>query len=148
MLAHTLGAKVYPNIKDGKKVKEIGYLSVELTEEGLKERLYKGFVSPVKVLQWHGDAYDLPKGAVLLAYSKDCQNQAFRFGKNVYGMLFHNEFTPEGIKKQIEVDKVWIHDGIDLDEEELKDQAKENEALMKKQCKRLFDNFLGIIKSE
>lgn len=30
LLAHALGAEVYPNIKDGKKVKEIGYYNVDL----------------------------------------------------------------------------------------------------------------------
>lgn len=147
LLAHALGAKVYPNLKDGKKLKEIGYLSVDLSDEGSKDPLYKGFSSPIKVLQWHGDAYDLPEGGILLASSKDCTNQAFRYGKNAYGMLFHNEFTPEGINKQLEVDREWIHDGYEIDEEGLKKQALENAKLMKEQCRRLFDNFLAIIKN-
>lgn len=95
LLAHSLGAEVYPNMRTGKKVKEIGYYNVDLTKEGQKDPIFIGFTSPVKVLQWHGDAFDLPTGAELLATSPHCTNQAFKFGNNAYGMLFHNEFTPE-----------------------------------------------------
>ncbi len=55
LLAHALGADVYPNMKDGKKVKEIGYYDVDLTNEGQKDQIFEGFTSPVTVLQWHGD---------------------------------------------------------------------------------------------
>src|SRR5713101_3422793 len=67
LLAHALGARVYPNEKDGKPAKEIGYDTVALTPEGSADRLFKGFDRDVRVLQWHGDAFDLPHGASLLA---------------------------------------------------------------------------------
>lgn len=144
LLANALGAKVYPNMRDGRKVKEIGYYDVDLTEEGQKDPIFKDFTLPVKVLQWHGDAFDLPEGAILLATSPDCTNQAFRFGTNAYGILFHNEFTPEMIQKQIETDKNWIHDGFEIDENQLLQQARDNAQLMKQQCNRLFTNFLNL----
>lgn len=144
LLAHALGAAVYPNMKNDKKVKEIGYYTVDLTDEGKKDPLFKGFTSSIKVLQWHGDAFDLPKGAILLATSTDCANQAFRFGNNAYGMLFHNEFTPEMIVKQIETDKKWIHENFELDENQLLQEAKDNAMLMKQQCDRLLTNFLQL----
>lgn len=148
LLAHALGAGVYPNMKEGRKVKEIGYYSVDLTDEGQKDPIFRGFTSPVKILQWHGDAFDLPQGTTLLATSPDCINQAFRFGNNAYGMLFHNEFTPEMIQKQIEVDRQWIHEGFEIDENQLLQQAIKNEKLMKEQCNRLFANFVELIDPE
>lgn len=149
LLAHALGADVHPNIVDGKKTKEAGYYTVDLTDAGLRDTILKGFNSPMEVLQWHGDAFDLPKGATLLATSPLCTNQAFRFnldsGKPVYGFLFHFEFTPQMIDRQIEIDKSWIHTDIDVDEEKLKVQAREKAKLMEEQCQRLFDNFLEIV---
>ncbi len=144
LLANALGAKVYPNVVNNKRLKEIGYYDVELTEEGLNDPIFKGFTNPVKVLQWHGDVFDMPEKATLLATYKDCPHQAFRYGDKAYGMLFHFEFTPEMVSKQIEMDREWIHDGFEIDEDELKKQAKENENLMKTQCKQLLMNFLTI----
>ena len=141
ILAYGLGAKVYKNQK-----KEIGYYNVELTEEGKANRLFRGFASPIKVLQWHGDTFDLPKGAELLATAPDCQNQAFVYGTNAYGLQFHTEFTPEMIKKQIETDRQWIHDGFELNENRLEREAGDLLELMENQTKSLLDNFVSVIK--
>ena len=85
LIAHALGARVYPN-----KKKEIGWYRVHLTSEGEKDPLMKGANAPW-VFQWHGDTFDLPKGARRLASSTLCKNQAFRFGQNVYGLQYHLE---------------------------------------------------------
>jgi len=148
LIAHTLGARVYPNMRNSKKIKEIGYYDVNLTQEGKADPIFKGLTSPIKVLQWHGDAFDLPDGAQLLATSPACANQAFRYGGNAYGILFHNEFTPEMIEKQIETDRVWIHDQFELDEELLKKQADEYRDWIAQQCRLLFKNFLHIVTSK
>ena len=47
------------------------------------------------MFQWHGDTFDLPRGAVQLARSAQCENQAFRFGEAAYGLQFHIEVTAE-----------------------------------------------------
>ncbi len=145
LLAHALGAEVYPNMRDGRKVKEIGFYNVDLTEEGKSDPLFRGFSSPVKVLQWHGDAFDLPDGAMLLATSPDCTNQAFRYGSNAYGTLFHNEFTPKMVEELVRVDRKWIHDGFEIDEIQLIQQAKDYAELMRQQSDRLFRNFLNLM---
>ncbi len=54
------------------------------------------------VFQWHGDAFDLPTGAIPLASSPLCTHQAFRYGDRVYGLLFHLELTPTIIHTWIE----------------------------------------------
>ncbi len=87
LLAKTLGAKVYPGRR-----KEIGWYSVELTAAAADDRLFAQ--SGVRtVFQWHGDTFDLPAGAVHLARSPVCENQAFRYGSNAYGLQFHIEMT-------------------------------------------------------
>jgi GMP synthase-like glutamine amidotransferase len=52
LIAHALGARVYPNEIDAQPAKEIGYYTVRLTLEGSANRLFKGFDSEVPVLQW------------------------------------------------------------------------------------------------
>jgi GMP synthase (glutamine-hydrolysing) len=145
LIAHALGAEVRQNIVNGKIRKEIGYYNVDLTDEGLKDPIFKSFTTPTKVLQWHGDAFDLPAGAILLASSTDCANQAFRYGNKTYAMLFHNEFTPEMVNNLIVLDKDWIHKDFEFNEEKVGQEAGEYKSLMQKQCSMLMDNFLSLI---
>jgi len=44
-------------------------------------------------LQWHGDTFGIPHGAVRLAGSAAYPNQAFRFGTAAYAVQFHVEVT-------------------------------------------------------
>lgn len=143
LIAHALGARVYPNERDAKPAKEIGYYTVRLTPEGAAHRLFKGFDADVRVLEWHGDAFDLPSGASLLATSPLCQNQAFAY-ENAYGLLFHLEMTPEMVAGLAEANREWAHEHFDLDEAKLVQEARDLASLMKKQCYTLLDNFLGV----
>jgi GMP synthase (glutamine-hydrolysing) len=92
LLARALGARVYRN-----PFKEIGWAPVHWTEAAGRDRLFGGLRSPETVLHWHGETFDLPEGAELLASSDACRNQAFRAGSNAYGIQFHLEVTPEMI---------------------------------------------------
>lgn len=92
LIAKALGSLVYPN-----PVKEIGWAPVYLTDAAASDPLLGGIAGPETIFHWHGETYDLPRGAELLAYSDACRNQAFRIGDNVYGFQFHLEATPEMI---------------------------------------------------
>ncbi len=108
MLAHVLGARVYPGTK-----KEIGWYEVALTPEGMKDRLMSTLALPgrsaAQVFQWHGDTFDLPSGSVRLASSDLYPIQAFRYGDRVYGLQFHIEVTPKIVHDWLAQEK-----GIDL----------------------------------
>lgn len=93
LIAKTLGARVTRN-----PVKEIGWAPVYWTEAAKTDPLFGGFPSPETVFHWHGETFDLPEGAQLLAYSDACRRQAFRIAGNVYGLQFHLEVTPEMIQ--------------------------------------------------
>ncbi len=87
LLAKALGAKVYANHR-----KEIGWYSVELTAAAADDPLFAQSGAQT-VFQWHGDTFDLPGGAIHLARSPPCENQAFRYGRSAYGLQFHIEMT-------------------------------------------------------
>jgi GMP synthase-like glutamine amidotransferase len=88
LLASALGATVYAGSEP-----EVGLLPVTLTEDGRADPVLGSLPSEVITLQWHGDTFDLPGGATLLASSSAYPNQAFRV-RNAYGVQFHLEVTP------------------------------------------------------
>ena len=86
LIATALGAKVSKN-----PVKEIGWYDVRPTKAGEQDPLFSCFNGTEKIFQWHGDTFDIPHGAVHLATSPECANQAFRYGERTYGLQFHLE---------------------------------------------------------
>lgn len=92
LLAEVLGAPVYPN-----RFREIGWFPVWLTDEALKSPFFAGCPRRLSVFHWHGDTFDLPRGARLLASSEACRNQAFLYGDDILGLQFHLEVTPRSI---------------------------------------------------
>lgn len=98
LIASALGARVYPNPE-----KEIGWFpvhaaAVDTTASG---GLFR-FPAECQVFHWHGETFDLPPGAIRLASSAACLNQAFQIGRPVMGLQFHLETTPESAAALIE----------------------------------------------
>jgi GMP synthase (glutamine-hydrolysing) len=89
LLAASLGAKVYRGPRP-----EVGLLPVFLTPEGRADAILGTVPATLPTLQWHGDTFDLPDGAVLLATSPLYRAQAFRWGAHAYGLQFHLEVSP------------------------------------------------------
>lgn len=90
LLAAALGAPVYPGSKP-----EVGMMPVQLTEEAAADPVFAGLPRTLLTLQWHGDTFDLPDGAVRLAGSESYSNQAFRWEDLAYGVQFHVEVSSE-----------------------------------------------------
>jgi GMP synthase (glutamine-hydrolysing) len=90
MIAKALGARVYPG-----SAKEIGWFPVErMGTHPLFDALPDSFTP----LHWHGETFDLPHGAKLLARSKITVNQAFGVGQHVLGLQFHMEATEDSVR--------------------------------------------------
>ena len=89
VLASALGARVYRGERP-----EVGLLPVHLTEEAATDPVFRDVPSSFPTLQWHGDSFDLPAGATLLASSPAYPHQAFRVGRS-YGLQFHIEVSLE-----------------------------------------------------
>ena len=92
LIAKALGAQVCPN-----REKEIGWAPVYLTDAAAGDPVFGRLSSPSTFFHWHSETFMLPVGAVSLAYSDKCRQQAFRFHRTVYGVQFHPEITPEMI---------------------------------------------------
>lgn len=90
MIANVMGSRVYPNSQ-----KEIGWFPVTAS---LINDQYFQFPSAVTVFHWHGETFDLPETAHLLASSEACKHQAFQIGNNIIGLQFHLETTQESLR--------------------------------------------------
>ncbi len=94
LIAKSLRAAVKRN-----PVREIGWYTVSPTREGKSDPLFNHFQVSERIFQWHGDTFDIPEGAVHLATSPTCPNQAFRYRSNVYGFQFHLEVDEQLIER-------------------------------------------------
>ena len=95
LLAHAAGSPVYPNHRPDatgvlRPKREVGFGDVRLLGAAHEPAL-AGLPDSIPVLHWHGDTFDLPPGAVRLAETDACVNQAFRLGRHAYGLQFHVE---------------------------------------------------------
>jgi GMP synthase-like glutamine amidotransferase len=100
LIAAVSAARVYPNPQ-----KEIGFWPVRWTEAG---KVMQRWGTEEVFFHWHGETFDLPAGALLLASTTACVNQAFLLGDKVLGVQFHPEVTPEIIRAMI------AHEGHEL----------------------------------
>jgi len=86
LLAHVLGAPVRRHERP-----EIGWYDLSLTEAGTADPVLGALGPAASVFQWHGRSFALPDGAVHLARTESCEQQAFRWGESAYGLQFHPE---------------------------------------------------------
>ena len=86
LMARALGAKVYPGVE-----KEIGWTPLQLSLAGQLSAL--SAIEGEPVLHWHGDTFDLPEGARLLASTRVTPHQAFDWDDFAVALQFHLEVT-------------------------------------------------------
>ena len=86
LMAGSLGARNYRG-----ETADYGYRDLLLTEAGAASPLRHSLGVPM--LEWHGDHFDLPTEATLLASSVAYPNEAFSVGDFALGVQFHPEVT-------------------------------------------------------
>lgn len=105
VLGVCLGSQLLATVPGGAVItgpqKEIGWYPVRLTTEAKEDALWAGVTEEFTAFHWHGDVFTLPSGAVPLAYSGLTERQAFRYGQNAYGFLFHLEVTAAQIQSMV-----------------------------------------------
>ncbi|MFK7893587.1 MAG: hypothetical protein AB8B63_22410 [Granulosicoccus sp.] len=87
MLARTLGAQVRPHEQ---QIKEIGFSRVDPVSEAPQF-----LQTPLMIMQWHSEGFELPASTRLIATGEDFPNQAYQMNDRVLGLQFHPEVNPE-----------------------------------------------------
>jgi GMP synthase (glutamine-hydrolysing) len=83
---------------------EIGWYSVELTDDARDDPVLGRLPARFDAFQWHYYAHALPAGAVELARNDLC-TQAFRLGDSAWGVQFHPEVTLGQIESWMQEDE-------------------------------------------
>jgi GMP synthase (glutamine-hydrolysing) len=87
LLAAAMGGHVQPN-----PVPEIGWYRLHVRPQGHHDPLFRHFERmPRHVFQWHAYTFQPPPGAVPLAWTRSCRQQAYRIGDHAWGLQFHLE---------------------------------------------------------
>ena len=112
LLASVLGADVTPGPRP-----EIGWAPISLTDDAAVDRLLHPVTPTFTGFHWHGDVFDLPDGATLLASSEMTECQAFRHGNNAYGFLFHMEVNEFMVRDWAASNKAYLaKSAVDVDD--------------------------------
>jgi GMP synthase (glutamine-hydrolysing) len=93
-MARALGARVYPG-----RAREIGWTPLTLTAAGRTSPLAHLDASRTSMLHWHGDTFDLPGGAELLASTDVCAHQAFAWGPRALAFQCHPEARARDLER-------------------------------------------------
>ena len=140
LLAASLEARVYPGPKP-----EVGIMPVFLTRAAHDDPVFSGLPHELVTFQWHGETFELPDGAVLLATSPAYPNQAFRWGKKAYGIQFHVEISADLVKQwsQVPAYRLALERvlGVDAASKLLDDVSREEKALHS-YARSMFENWL------
>jgi len=97
LIADVLGAKI-----SNAPVKEIGWFPIAWSDGAMGHKIISGLNPAMTVFHWHGEQFEIPKGAIHLASSKACETQAFLYKEKVLGLQFHLEMNETAIDKIIE----------------------------------------------
>jgi GMP synthase-like glutamine amidotransferase len=171
LLASAAGAKVYPNVKPGAKpedppipVPEYGWHPLNFPFPGGTEPIVYGMTDGAHFFQWHRESFDLPKlppppnpapppapppptGSALLASSRLCKNQAFRFKSRLFGFQFHFESTSDEIAAIAREDPSAKETlGPDV-EQKIAEDTNRYYARYERLGKRLIRNFVQYLKA-
>lgn len=140
LMAKAAGAKVSKGVK-----KEIGWYPLHLTEEAATSPAFRMLPKEIEVFQWHGDTFEIPKGAVRLASSELFPNQAFRIGENAYAFQFHIEVTSDIIKNWIDINEEELAGVKDyIDSKKILPETKEKIDTLGRLAKNVYDQLFKI----
>ena len=143
LLAVSLGGEVGPG-----PAPEVGLLPVFLTDAAANDPVFGELPRELRTLQWHGDTFSLPKGAVLLASSPAYPNQAFRWGRSAYGVQFHLELSREMAEEWAGVPayaEALVHVLGPGSETALVDQVAAHAEEMRAHGRRMFERWLDLV---
>ena len=141
LIAKALGAAVYPGPE-----KEIGWGPLLLTAAGLASPVRHLAAEHTFMFHWHGDTFDLPEGATLLAGTEICLHQAFSWGAATLAFQCHPEVRALDLEKWFVGHAVEIAAARGVNVPRLRDDTRRYGAALERQGKLLFTEWLDGLK--
>ncbi len=133
LIAKTFGGRVYAGPK-----KEIGfYHDLKVSDDS---KLFAGFENPFTVFHWHGDTFDIPKGATRLVESNDYSNQAFQY-KTAVGLQFHLEVDESMVRLWLDKTQERIDTIPYISADKIRSEIDGNISIVNDNLKKFYKNF-------
>ena len=133
LIAKTFDAKVFSGPR-----KEIGfYHDLKILDNS---SFFSGFKNPFTVFHWHGDTFDLPKGAIRLVSSEHYLNQAFQY-KSAIGLQFHLEVNEEMVNLWLDNMEQELQKIPYIDTKKIRSDIVENISTVKSNMQNFYNNF-------
>lgn len=117
LLAAAAGARVYANVTGDppRPTREVGWGALHFVRTPEEEPVLRGLDRAELVLHWHGDTFELPRGATLLASTLSCQNQMYRLGRRQFGLQFHVEVDEADVEAWLAADPDYVRGALGAD---------------------------------
>lgn len=141
-LVKAAGGKVVksPLKEVGFKGPDGSFFTIQLTDQGKADPLFKGLESTLKVFHLHGETVEITDSMILLGKGKFCPNQVVKIGPCAYGIQCHFELTPAMFEEWITGDD----DLLQLSTESLRADFESMKSKYRETGRQLFNNFLSI----
>lgn len=137
IIAKTLGAKIYA----GDQGKEIGWAPITINADGMQTALRHLDASQTNMMHWHGDTFDLPKGATLLASSAKYKKQAYMYGDHIIALQCHPEISNNKINLWVEAGQTQL-DEVGVRAEDIYAGANEHGGHLSQQAALFLNEWL------
>jgi GMP synthase-like glutamine amidotransferase len=156
LLGHCLGGQLVARALGGvvtrNPVKEIGWGTVDVLENGAAEEWFGRGVRSFTSFHWHGETFSIPPGATRILSSPHCANQAFALGPHL-GMQCHVEMTPDLIRAwcrdwEKEVESLARRMPSVQTPAEMTDAIEEKTRTLNAVADRVYDRWLGGLKRD
>jgi GMP synthase (glutamine-hydrolysing) len=141
MIAAALGARVYPA-----SVKEIGWSSLQIVGAGHTSPVRHLAADKTIMFHWHGDTFDLPEGAVLLASTDGCANQAFLWNDVVLAFQCHPEVKAAALENWFIGHAAELAATPGVNAKILRNDTKRYGAALEVAARACFDEWLNTLK--
>lgn len=107
-IAKTLGSSIFKG-----EFKEVGWHGVNSVSER-----FDFIPESMTVFHWHGEQFELPKGAQRLFSNDVCENQGFIYDNRIIGLQFHLESTETSVATLLKNDKEYLDESPYVQTEE------------------------------
>ena len=137
LMAAAMGEKVYK----GSQGSEIGWHTIDVNNSGMDTPVRHFAADKTRVMQWHGDTFDLPQNAVLLASSPLYPHQVFQVGQCSLGFQCHVEVDQKTVRSWLVSEAYSAYDG-EIDIRQMQKDTDHWVGIMTGQTEKFFHDWL------